>query len=119
MRDSGFGICSLANAPRPAVREFLAATAPIDDNFVHGLSTTSFRLAVELRWRRGNAIPRVRSLDERYRDNSGCRRIVSRSAQVCGVVGLRTMAGIRSFGEHGCSFGGWHLTIGWSDILWN
>jgi hypothetical protein len=59
--------------------------------------------------------PGVRSLDERYRRDSGCRRIEPRSAQVSGVDGLRTMSGIRSFGGHGCSLVGWHLTIGWSD----
>jgi hypothetical protein len=58
MRDSGFRICSSANAPRPGVREILAAEAPIYDNFVDGLRTTSVRLVVELLRRRGNAIPR-------------------------------------------------------------
>jgi hypothetical protein len=119
MMDLGFRICSSANAPRPGIRAKLGATALLDRNFVDGLRATSVRLAVELPWRRGNTIPRVRSLGESYRSDSGCRRIEPRSAQVCGVDDLRTMAGIRNFGEHGCSFGGWHLTIGWSDILWN
>jgi len=119
MMDSGFRICSSATAPRPGIRAKLSATTLLDRNFVDRLRTTSFCSAVELSRRRRNAILGVRGLDERYRRDFGCRRIEPRSAQVCEVDGLRTTASIRSFGGHGRGYGGWHLTIGWSDILWN
>ena len=92
-----------------------AALAPLAGSFADRFWIISPGIAVELCRRRGKANLSVRSLDERHRQSSSCRKIEPRGAPVCGVGGPQAMASSGFFGELGCSFVGWHLTTAWSE----
>jgi hypothetical protein len=89
--------------------------ALLDAHFEGPVRTTSFCEAVA---RSRRSIPdrrRARTLGGRFRGNVGCRRIErsGRPARVCGGAANGVKSG--SFGGHGRSFVGCHLTIGSSD----
>jgi len=71
------------------------------------------------RLHRLSGVPRVdrwaRSLDRRFRGNAGCRRIERSGARMVWVYGAAEVVKNCSFGGHGRSSVGWHLTIGSSD----
>jgi hypothetical protein len=100
------------------IRGVRVATAPLHAHFVGRIRTTPFKAGLR-RVRRSIPIRRliVWSVSALPR-GKGCLRIERGGTPVHGYRGAASGVKRVSFGGHGRSFVGWHLTTAWSDRGW-